>query len=191
MSNPSNIYAEKAYSEHPIAMWAFDDQLDYVSYLSDSGRDLTDGWTIPEDTDLSDDVEITEDPSNLGQYLGGGLYKITAQKRPLEDFVGKTRITSPVVTNFADMDIDLATMSIGSYFYSDTEYVKSVTLGFTYIEEITQQVVRVSKTFETTIYNNWLYLAETFDIPNETSDVNLFFDIEYFDSEDPATENVF
>jgi hypothetical protein len=191
MSNPSNIYAEKAYSEHPIAMWAFDDQLDYVSYLSDSGRDLTDGWTIPEDTDLSDDVEITDDQSNLGQYLDGGLYKITATKRPLEDFVGKTRITSPVVTNFADMDIDLATMSIGSYFYSDTEYVKSVTLGFTYIEEITQQLVRVSKTFETTIYNNWLYLAETFDIPNETSDVNLFFDIEYFDSEDPATEYVF
>jgi hypothetical protein len=191
MPSPSNIYAEKAYSDHPIGMWALDDQLDYVSYLSTPARNLEENWTVPEDPDASDAVVITESSSNLGQYLGDGLYKIVAKKQVLEDFVGKARITSPVVANFGDMDIDLNNMSMGCYFYSNTEYIKSITIGFTYAEEITEQIVRVSKKFETTVYDNWIYVAETFDIPNETSDINLFLDIEYLDSEDPDTEYTF
>ena len=188
MPSPSNIYAEKAYSDHPLAMWALDDQLDYVSYLSDSARDLSTDWTVPDD---GDDIAITSDPSNLGQYLDGGLYKVVATKPSGSALTGKARLTSPVVVNFENMDADLATMSIGSYFYSDTEYVNGITIGFTYTEEITQQLVRVSKKFETTVYKNWIYIAETFDIPNLTSDMNIFIDIEYYDSEDPATEYTF
>jgi hypothetical protein len=33
MINPSNLYAEKIFSEHPIAMWALDDQVDYLSLI--------------------------------------------------------------------------------------------------------------------------------------------------------------
>lgn len=190
MPSPSNIYAEKAYSEHPIAMWALDDQLDYVSYISDSVRDM-ESWSVPENVDVSDEATITNVSINLGQYLEGGLFEVSCIKRTGSDFVGKTRLTSPVVTNFANMDFDLLTFSIGTYFYSDNEYIKSVVLGFTYIEEITNQLVRVSKTFETTAYKNWIYIAETFDIPNDSSDTNIFIDIEYYDSENPETEYKF
>jgi hypothetical protein len=34
MSNPSNLYAEKIYSEHPVVLWALDDQLDYIGLIS-------------------------------------------------------------------------------------------------------------------------------------------------------------
>jgi hypothetical protein len=190
MPSPSNIYAEKAYSEHPIAMWALDDQLDYVSYLDTSSQDMT-SWSVPESVSFGDETTIEESSLNLGQYLDSGLFKVTSSKRSGEDLVGKTRITSPVVANLSSMDSGLATFSIGTYLYSDTEYVKSVVLGFTYIEEITDQLVRVSKTFNTDVYQNWIYIAETFDIPNYTSDINIFFDVEYYDSEDPSTEYVF
>ena len=53
MPSPSNIYAEKVYSEHPVAMWALDDTLDYVSYLDETNRNLTIGWTVPSDVDVS------------------------------------------------------------------------------------------------------------------------------------------
>ncbi len=188
MPSPSNIYAEKAYSEHPIAMWALDDQLDYVSYLDESDRDLTANWTFSTSPSTSDNVTISSESINLGQYLDGGLYKISSVKRSGYDLVGKTSITSPVLFNFETLDPDLATFSIGSYFYSDTEYVKSITIGYIYNEEITLQPVRVSKQFDTSVYKNWMYISETFDIPNFTSDVNLFIDIEYYDSEDPLTE---
>lgn len=189
MPSPSNIYAEKAYSEHPIAMWALDDQLDYVSYLDEQDRDLSSGWTTP--SDISDDVEVSTSFINLGQYLNSGLYKIVATKRSGSSFVGKARLTSPVVTNLENMDEELATMSIGTYFYSDSEYINAITIGFTYTEEITDQLVRVSKKFDTNVYKNWIYIAETFDVPNFTSDLNLFIDIDYYDSQDPQTEYVF
>lgn len=190
MPSPSNIYAEKAYSEHPIAMWALDDQLDYVSYLDSNSRNLT-TWSITQDPDAADQTVVTSENINLGQYLPGGLYKITSTKRDGHSLVGKVRLTSPVVANLQDLDPELGTFSIGSYFYSDTEYVNAVTIGFTYIEEVTQQLVLVSKKFDTTVFKNWIYIAETFDIPNFTSDLNIFIDVEYYDSQDAGTQYAF
>ena len=36
MTIPSNLYAEKVYSEHPIALWAIDEQIDYKNYITDT-----------------------------------------------------------------------------------------------------------------------------------------------------------
>jgi hypothetical protein len=44
MSTPSNLYAEKIMSEHPLAVWALDDTSDYVSLIPDSYRDIS-TWT--------------------------------------------------------------------------------------------------------------------------------------------------
>ncbi len=189
MPSLSNIYAEKAYSEHPISLWALDDQLDYVTYLDSETRNVADSWTIEADPDLSDDLNVETSSLNLGQSLSGGLYELVATKRTGNNpLLGKSTVTSPTVLNLQNLDPTLATFSFGTYVYADTEYVKSITLGFAYNEEITQTLVKVSKTFETTIFKNWIYIAETFDIPNYTSDISLFIDFEYYDSEDPETE---
>ena len=45
MSNPSNLYAEKIYAEHPIALWSLDDKADYISLIDESDRNIT-LWTI-------------------------------------------------------------------------------------------------------------------------------------------------
>jgi hypothetical protein len=40
MSSPSNLYAEKIFSEHPVALWAFDEKIDYLSVISEAKRDI-------------------------------------------------------------------------------------------------------------------------------------------------------
>ena len=50
MSNPSNLYAEKIYSEHPLVLWALDDKLDYLSLISESERQVYDSWTVSDAT---------------------------------------------------------------------------------------------------------------------------------------------
>ena len=35
MSNPSNLYAEKVFAEHPTGLWALDDKADYISLISE------------------------------------------------------------------------------------------------------------------------------------------------------------
>lgn len=190
MPSPSNIYAEKAYSEHPIAMWALDDQLDYVSYLNESSRNIS-SWTVASDTNAYDPAVLSTSSINLGQPLSNELYKIVSTKPELSDLNGKTQMLSPVVASLENMDADLNTFSIGAYFYADTEYVNSINIGYRYIEEITNNLVIVKKTFPTTINKNWIYLAETFDIPNYSSDIELIVELEYYDSQDPETEYIF
>jgi signal transduction protein with GAF and PtsI domain len=41
MANPSNLYAEKIFAEHPSALWALDDTANFISYISSSTQDLS------------------------------------------------------------------------------------------------------------------------------------------------------
>ena len=45
MTNPSNLYAEKIYAEHPLVLWALDDKVDYIGLISEAQRNLTTLWT--------------------------------------------------------------------------------------------------------------------------------------------------
>jgi hypothetical protein len=46
MSNPSNLYAEKIFSEHPQVLWALDDKADYVSLITEAQRNIESQWTV-------------------------------------------------------------------------------------------------------------------------------------------------
>ena len=46
MANPSNLYAEKIFSEHPLVLWALDDKADYISLISESQRNISGLWDI-------------------------------------------------------------------------------------------------------------------------------------------------
>ena len=45
MANPSNLYAEKIFSEHPISLWSLDETVDYMSLITEQERDLSE-WTV-------------------------------------------------------------------------------------------------------------------------------------------------
>jgi hypothetical protein len=46
MANPSNLYAEKIYSEHPLALWALDQTVDYISLFDLDYQDIQNYWTV-------------------------------------------------------------------------------------------------------------------------------------------------
>jgi len=45
MSTSSNLYAEKIFAEHPIALWTMDDGADYISLITETNRDLTNWYS--------------------------------------------------------------------------------------------------------------------------------------------------
>ena len=61
MSNPSNLYAEKVYSEHPLVLWALDDTVDYKSLISEARRNLATLWT-PTNAALATSSEDLSEP---------------------------------------------------------------------------------------------------------------------------------
>ena len=61
MSSPSNLYAEKVYSEHPLVLWALDDTVDYKSLISEARRNLATLWT-PTNAALATSSEDLSEP---------------------------------------------------------------------------------------------------------------------------------
>ena len=165
MSNPSNLYAEKIFSEHPLVLWALDDQVDYISLISEAQRDMTSGWTIQNGTALSGS-SITGTPFQdstttiiEGDLASGDTIEITS--------------ISPNLVSSTDLISQLGTFSVGTYFYSNTIYLQTVSIGYEYTDPDTSLVVQNLKTFTTALYQKWAFISETFEIPDVNADIRI------------------
>jgi len=134
MSNPSNLYAEKIYSEHPLVLWALDDQLDYISLITENQRNINSGWTITNGT-TSSGSSISGEPfsDSVTTILTGNL-----SVNPTMDITA----VSPTIININTLNNDLETFSIGTYFYSNSIYLRNVSIGYEYTDPSTMQVVQ-------------------------------------------------
>jgi hypothetical protein len=165
MSNPSNLYAEKVYSEHPTVLWALDDQLDYISLLNETQRQLYSGWTITGGT-ASSGTSILNEPfqNSITSILQGVV--------PTGDSNIITCI-SPNIINFSSLNQAFGSFCFGSYFYSNSAYLSSIEIGYEYTDTTTSVIVQNLKKFETSLFNSWGFISETFEIPNENTNLRL------------------
>jgi hypothetical protein len=46
VSTPSNLYAERVYAEQPLALWSMDENVDYISKISENQRDMAQNWDV-------------------------------------------------------------------------------------------------------------------------------------------------
>jgi hypothetical protein len=157
MSNPSNLYAEKIFSEHPLVLWALDDKADYVSLITEAQRNMglvwngTGGGSTPISTptnapfqDSWTTIIYADVPASNGQ---------------------ETIVWSPNLSNLLSLNTELGTVSVGTYFYCNSIYVSSISIGIEYTDPSTSQVIRQFETFNDPIYTSWSFISGTFDIP--------------------------
>ena len=116
MVNPSNLYAEKIFSEHPIAMWSFDDNIKYLSLITDAQRSLT-AWTF---TSSATGTNYTSTPP----YPKLGTTVTNVRKTSVTTSGTFTATSNYTVTSNAD------TFAVGFYYYKLTPYVTSVRIGY-------------------------------------------------------------
>ena len=173
MSNPSNLYAEKIYAEHPMAFWALDDQADYITLLSDYSRDLT-NWK-----------EITN--GSAGQYIlesnapfpQSPVTKITGNSAGTE--FGQVVCISQDITNFDLLNKDLSTFSIGAFINSTSVYGYSFEIGYEYDDTISGSTIQRLKTYVSSAQDRWVFISETFDTPDENTQFRIVIKINYID----------
>lgn len=158
MSTPSNSYAEKVYSEHPIALWALDDKADYISLISELQRDMFSSWSITNGTFFESDSDPL-DPFNTS-------IKSLIKANIPEDFDIYTTLISPDIYQFSDLNQDLDTFAISTYFYSDSIYSQEIQIGYQYTDPDTLEIVENLRTFPISIFQNWSFVSSTFDIVN-------------------------
>jgi len=169
MSNPSNLYAEKIFSEHPLVLWALDDKLDYISLISESQRNILGLWSETGCT-FSSGTALTGEP-----FVDSYNTKVSCDVP-----VGATNeaiLISPNIINFQDLNQDLGTFCIGTHFYSNSTYIESVSIGYEYTDTTTSEIVQNFKTFETSLFQGWGFISETFQIPDENTNMRIVIKI--------------
>jgi len=180
MSTPSNLYAEKVFSEHPTALWALDDKADYVSLISESHRNLS-NWTITGGT-------YEDYPQSIGEpFTNSYVGKITAT--PTSSQSASIIAVSNEIMNFQDLNQYLKTFSIGAFFYSQSAYVSGFEIGYRYEDTTSGQIITNLKNYDTIMNKSWVFVSETFDPPQEDVGFRLVFKINFVGGSDE--EDVF
>jgi hypothetical protein len=182
MSNPSNLYAEKIYSEHPLVLWALDDKLDYKGLISEGQRNLTTLWT-PTNAALAASSENLNEP-----FLDSSLTRVRVNV-PVSETL-EASITSPNILNFNTL-ADLGTFTVGSYFYSNSLFLQTVSIGYEYTDPSTSTIVQNLKTFTSTLYQKWGFISETFEIPNVSAQLRIVIKVKVFEGSTTSADNEF
>jgi hypothetical protein len=160
MSNPSNLYAEKVFAEHPTALWALDDQADYISLITEAERSFT-SWTITNAT-----AAVTSAPTT--EPFESSVVNRLAIVIPANTSFTVTCISTDLV-NFSDLNADLGTFSIGGYFFDSSALLQSVSIGYEYTDTTTALDVQNVNTFDTNLNAAWGFVSGTFETPNENT----------------------
>jgi hypothetical protein len=164
MVNPSNLYAEKIFSEHPLALWALDDQSDFVSLINSLDKRLAStNWSI------SGGTKNNIIPSSLILPIPEApTAKITSNTNS-----STIRLESRNILNFKDLDSSKNTFNFALYFNAGNPDMQNVKLGYKYGS------VEVLETFSIPIDNAWVFLNKAFEVPNIDSEFKLIIEINH------------
>lgn len=169
MSNPSNLYAEKIYAEHPIALWSLDDKADYISLIDESDRNIN-FWDITNGTSSSYSLYGEPFPESQTTKITGALTD--------EDF-GQVICISENIVNFSTLNKNLSTFSVGACFNFISAYASSFEIGYEYNDTTSGNIVQRMKSYVTSVQNRWFFISETFDIPEDNTEFRIVIKINY------------
>lgn len=170
MSTPSNLYAEKVFSEHPMGLWALDDNSDYISLISEQQRNFS-NWTIIGGT-------CSAYPESLGEpFINSYVGRIVAT--PTENDSGSVTMISNNIIEISEINQYLRTFSIGGYFYSESSYIAGFEIGYRYIDTTSGETITNLKNYDTVVNKNWIFISETFDTPPDDTEIKIVFKINF------------
>lgn len=195
MANPLNLYATKVFAEHPIALWALDETVDFVSLLDVSDQSFSDNkdqnlstWII----DGATVVDAYNDPSFLQQPQASLFPNV-----PTNGVIGSIgnsnfiSFTTPFSIQESDINQDLGSIAIGAYFYlfnlptvNGEEIPVDITIGYIYEDPDTSEEFSNIKTTSLSATDGWAFISETFDLPDTFNNLKITIEVSYAGDED-------
>lgn len=160
MTTPSNLYAEKIYSEQPTALWSLDDESSYVTLITEAERDIS-GWSISPGTG-------TASTSSMGQpFPDSELSEISST---VSAGTSQTIVCiSPDLESLSNLNQEFNNLSIGSYIYSNTSFLESISIGYEYENEFTSEIIQELQTYNIDSYQRWSFVSGTFNFPDQNT----------------------
>jgi hypothetical protein len=181
MSNPSNLYAEKIYAEHPIALWALDDTADYISLITEPERNLL-NWEI--DNGSASAYTLSDEP-----FPESATFKITGDLT--SELSGQVVCVSENIINFSLLNKELSTFSIGGFFNSLSAYASSFEIGYEYFDTTSGSKIQRLKSYPVFLYNEWFFISETFEMPEDNTEFRVVIKINYIGGASDTSDYTF
>ena len=170
MTSPSNLYAEKIFADQPTLLWALDDKADYISLISELERDINATWSFVNGSVAIASI-IKEPFIDSATNLAVGDFPTT--------FPNDMLMVSPYLFNFNELNSNPGNVNIGTYFYSDSAFLESITIGYLYIDPTTSLLVQDSKTFNSIPYQKWSFISAILPALNISTDVAIFINLKF------------
>jgi hypothetical protein len=171
MTDLSNLYVEKINSEHPLAVWILNEDIDYVSKITESQRQLynASNWSPTNAT-----VILESNPPGDTPFSNSATSRIegTVPSGPTQDIQATSLFEVPI----SSLSTDLANFSLSFHLYTISPYATNIAFGFKYYDPFTTNTkeVLVSESITQEDVLSWKFLAHTFglnQIPSNAEDV--------------------
>lgn len=176
MTRPSNLYAEKIFAEHPLEMWTLDEETSYLSWISESARNLK-TWTVNTNSNFSIYLS-TDNQFDSTQYTQDSvIFPESLQQQISFSSVSQNQITRTFYSpnlNFLSSQIDPVSgcISLGTMFFSNDENISKIRIGYAIDFGGANQVIEL-KECTNLKYSEWVNLIET--LPIQPTQQNLSF----------------
>jgi len=201
MANTLNLYSTKVFSEHPVALWAMDEDVKYLSLVPSEAQDLdtweVDGATIVDATNSEDFLEPPPRPVFKNIPINGVIEE--------QDNPGTVTLTSNFEITEDDLNSNFNSFSFGLYVLSYDREI-SVRIGYEYtilgplddededglIEQDGPIEETVIKSFDLPpsprVFNippsrRWAFVSEEFSIPEFFSSMKFVIEFSYAETD--------
>lgn len=174
MSISGNFYADKVYSEHPIALWPLDEQVYYLSLIDDNDR-LFSNWTLTNATSNdSPTIPDAEAPFPNGVF---------------SSFTGDTsspvlvEAESPDLFSFVDLNNDISTFCVNFFLYQKPDFINWFKVGLRYNDALGSPQEIISDEISAPQTESWLNFNNVYSIPSSWSgSIKIFIQVNFADS---------
>lgn len=161
MTTLSNLYVEKVISEHPLAVWMLNEQVDYLSTITETQRQFYNSaqWDISGGTAIQE----TDIPQTT-PFINSALTRIEGNVPGGP--TGQIILTSDYPVPTANFSEDLGNFAISFYLFLDNQNTSSVNFGYQYYDPIIAQTVQVTKTISVSDsdFQTWKFFSGTFGL---------------------------
>lgn len=174
MTSPLNLYATKVFAEHPISMWALDEQIGYISLLSKENLDIG-TWVIEGATSV--DTSLLPERPATAPFEDEPSYGILESA----ENDGSILIKSSTSIGSSSINESLGSFSIAFYCFTYPRSVSAI-VGFEYLDSSMEESI-VQRPASIPANQSWAFIAETFAIPEGASEIVPFVEFTYETSE--------
>lgn len=163
----SNLFASRIYAEHPMATWGLDDEVFFLSLLSQSNKDIS-NWE-KENVEIPEDIEIIR-----GAPLTDQSISVFLPESSVENYLD---FTGPRVDEERELDSSKSTICVSSFVYPAESVILSFEIGFKYKNEEDLDYTFDTQEFSAKI-KQWQQIIHTIEVP-DAEDIRPYLKITY------------